>query len=26
VKTIIGVFWLEKIRSGEWKLGETITD
>ena len=21
VKTIIGVFWLEKIRSGEWKLG-----
>ncbi|SAK38979.1 NUDIX domain-containing protein [Caballeronia ptereochthonis] len=22
VKTIIGVFWLEKIRSGEWKLGE----
>jgi ADP-ribose pyrophosphatase len=26
VKTIIGVFWLEKLRSGEWKLGETITD
>ena len=24
VKTIIGVFWLEKIRSGEWKPGETI--
>jgi ADP-ribose pyrophosphatase len=22
VKTIIGVFWLEKLRSGEWKLGE----
>ena len=26
VKTIIGVFWLEKIRSGEWKLGETLKD
>ncbi|BBU27827.1 ADP-ribose pyrophosphatase [Burkholderia sp. THE68] len=26
VKTIIGAFWLEKVRSGEWKLGETITD
>jgi len=26
VKTIIGVFWLEKIRSGEWTLGETIKD
>jgi ADP-ribose pyrophosphatase len=24
VKTIIGVFWLEKIRSGEWKPGDTI--
>ncbi|WP_250492527.1 NUDIX hydrolase [Caballeronia sp. GAWG1-1] len=22
VKTIIGAFWLEKVRSGEWKLGE----
>ncbi|KMZ13100.1 ADP-ribose pyrophosphatase [Candidatus Burkholderia humilis] len=22
VKTIIGVFWLEKLRSGEWKLGD----
>jgi ADP-ribose pyrophosphatase len=22
VKTIIGVFWLEKLRSGEWKAGE----
>jgi ADP-ribose pyrophosphatase len=22
VKTIIGVFWLEKLRSGEWKVGE----
>lgn len=26
VKTIIGVFWLEKIRSGEWKLGEPLRD
>jgi ADP-ribose pyrophosphatase len=26
VKTIIGVFWLEKIRSGEWKLGEPLKD
>jgi len=25
VKTIIGVFWLEKIHSGEWKLGEAGT-
>ena len=24
VKTIIGVFWLEKIMSGEWKLGDPI--
>ncbi|SAK73593.1 MutT/NUDIX NTP pyrophosphatase [Caballeronia arationis] len=24
VKTIIGVFWLEKILSGEWKLGDPI--
>jgi ADP-ribose pyrophosphatase len=22
VKTIIGVFWLEKLRSGEWQLGD----
>jgi ADP-ribose pyrophosphatase len=22
VKTIIGVFWLEKLRSGEWRAGE----
>jgi ADP-ribose pyrophosphatase len=25
VKTIIGVFWLEKIMSGEWKLGDPIS-
>ncbi|GAB5099667.1 NUDIX domain-containing protein [Caballeronia sp. HLA56] len=23
VKTIIGAFWLEKVRSGEWELGES---
>ncbi|MDR5771881.1 MULTISPECIES: NUDIX hydrolase [unclassified Caballeronia] len=23
VKTIIGAFWLEKVRSGEWALGES---
>ena len=26
VKTIIGVFWLEKIRSGEWTFGKTLKD
>jgi len=24
VKTIIGSFWLEKIASGEWRLGEPL--
>jgi len=26
VKTIIGSFWLERIMSGEWQLGEPVSD
>ncbi|MDB5786206.1 MAG: ADP-ribose pyrophosphatase, partial [Caballeronia mineralivorans] len=26
VKTIIGSFWLERIMSGEWQLGESVSD